>query len=291
MKINSETRLLGLLGSPSKHSLSPVIQNFFIRHYGLNCVYLSFEPDPEDLDSAFFGARDLDFIGLNVTMPFKDRIYNLVDSTEGPASVFKAVNTVKFLKVGKLSTGFSTDGEGVIKTLEDRGFDWEDKNCLIIGAGGAAKSAVFSISKKPVNTINVYDIEVQKTITLINMIGEDDKIKAIKDINKVNSSIYKSIDLVMNCTPVGMNGGNGISPALPIPGHWNLKGKTVFEMAYKPVVTDFLKKALSDGALTVINGIEMLINQAAFSFKIWFDILPEENVIKSVKEKILKLWN
>ena len=148
--IDSKTGLLGLFGNPSRHSLSPIIQNHLLKYYGLNYVYLSFEPETEKLGEAFKGAVDLGFHGLNVTMPFKEKIIGLLDKTSGNASIIDAVNTIKIFHDISSSEGFNTDGDGVIKSLDDKGFNrWDDAECLILGAGGAARSAIFSILSKP----------------------------------------------------------------------------------------------------------------------------------------------
>ena len=97
MNIDSKTGLLGLFGNPSRHSLSPIIQNFFLSEYGKNCVYLSFEPDSINLKDVFYRSKKPWFTGINVTMPFKEDVFKLVDTADEAATVFRAVNTVKFL--------------------------------------------------------------------------------------------------------------------------------------------------------------------------------------------------
>ena len=243
----------------------------------------------------------------------------MVDKTLGAAAIIKAINTIKFLEEEKTAIGFSTDGDGVIKSLEDKKFSWYGKNCLILGAGGAAKSAVYSILQKNVSKIFIYDIVEEKLQQLIKIFkynldknsgndknipetkgklksinikkqirkkGVDEKIIVLADLRDIESS-FDSIDLIMNCTPVGMDAGNN-KDLIPVLEYWNLKNKFIFDMVYKPVETKFLKKAKKEGASEIINGVDMLVNQAVYSFKIWFDIMPEEKIIKQVKEKILK---
>lgn len=292
MKINSKTRLLGLFGNPSKHSLSPAIQNFFLSEYGQNCVYLSFEPESSNLKVSFNGAKSLSFIGINVTMPFKEDVFKLADMADEAASVFKAVNTVKFLdeEGSNKAVGYSTDGAGVIKSLEDKDFSWNEKRCLVLGAGGAAKSAVYSIFQKPVKEIFVFDILPEKTDYMLELLGNPQKIRPLKRLADIEEEL-NGIDLIINCTPAGMDTGNieNIN-LLAVPDHWNLKDKYVFDMVYKPFNTRLIKKAEREGAAEIIPGIEMLINQAAFSFKIWFDIMPDERLLKEIKDELVKLW-
>jgi shikimate dehydrogenase len=292
MKIDSKTEVLGLFGNPSKHSLSPVIQNFFLSEYGKNCVYLSFEPDSINLKEAFTGAKNLRFIGLNVTMPFKEDVFRLVDTTDAAATVFKAVNTVKFLpeENNMAAIGYSTDGAGVIKSLEDKKFLWKGEKCLILGAGGAAKSAVYSILQKPVEEIFVFDILPGKTDFLFELLGKPKKIKPLIRLSDIEERLNE-IGLIINCTPAGMDTGSVDNINLPaVPGHWSLKDKFVFDMVYKPFNTKLIKKARADGAAEVIPGIDMLINQAAFSFKIWFEVMPGERLLKEIKNELVKSW-
>lgn len=292
MKISSNTRLLGLFGNPSRHSLSPLIQNTFIEHYGMDCAYLVFEPSADTLKKAFFGAMELGFIGLNITMPFKEEIFGLLNSSEGPASFFKAVNTVKFMQHKSIATGYSTDGEGVIKSLEDACFDLEGKSCIVIGAGGAAKSAIYAMLSRPVESVYLFDIDRQKPVLIENLFKSKGKIKIIKDINKIEEKFINSIDLIINCSPAGMKIKGIESGALAVPASWNLKNKAVFDMVYEPLMTPLVKKAENDGAKTIVKGLEMLINQAAYSFYIWFGIMPGQDVIKEIKNNIVKkIWN
>ncbi len=288
MKIDSKTGILGLFGNPSRHSLSPIIQNFFLSEYGKNCVYLSFEPGSINLKESFTGAKNLRFVGLNVTMPFKEDVFKLVDSADEAATVFRAVNTVRFLPDNNKAIGYSTDGAGVIKSLEDKKFLWKGKKCLLLGAGGAAKSAAYSILQKPSEEIFVFDLLPEKTDQLFELLGKPKKIKPLKNLTDIDERLNE-IDLIINCTPAGMNTGNIDNTDLPaVPDHWSLKDKFVFDMVYKPFNTKLIEKARSDGAAEVIPGIEMLINQAAFSFKIWFETMPEERFLKEIKNELVK---
>jgi shikimate dehydrogenase len=313
MKIDPKTRLLGLFGNPAGHSLSPLVHNLLIDYYGLNYIYLSFEPDIKNLKNAFNAAKNLDFKGLNITMPFKEEIMDHIQKLSLTSSVIGSANTIRFEYPEKISHGHSTDGDGVVKSLEEKGFEWKNKNCLILGAGGAAKSAIFSIINKPVKQIFLYNVRKKRAIDLVenfkinikNIIKKginnknnknllkipdnkiiENKIVLVSDINKIGNKL-DVIDLIINCTPLGMD-LKDLKDLLPLPENWVLKNKFVFDMVYKPLETALLKKAKREKAASLINGIDMLINQGAYSFKFWFGIMPEEKVIKKAKEKIKK---
>jgi shikimate dehydrogenase len=283
---DSNTRLLGLFGNPARHSFSPKIQNYFISQYKKNSLYVVFEPNVNNLEQAFIGTRNLEFIGLNVTMPFKEKIFNLVDQTDKVASFIKAVNTVKFIKdkvsSGSISIGYNTDVPGFIKSLDDKNFRWTDKKCLIIGAGGVAKSAVYGVNQKKAGKIYIYDIIKDKALELINIFKKINNIEVVENLEELNSEI-RDIDLIVNCSPAGMNmeSKKELKKIMPVPSKWNLKDKFIFDMVYDPLETKFIQKARKEGAI-IVAGIDMLINQAAQSFKIWFNILPATDEIKKV---------
>ncbi len=133
--INSNTKAVALIGNPSRHSLSPKIQNYFIENYNINAAYLVFEFPESNLKEAFYGAEKLGFKGLNVTMPYKEDVYKMVRKLDKSAYLTKSVNTVKFLEKSHLSIGYNTDVDGFLKSLKDKNFDWKNKVCIVIGAG------------------------------------------------------------------------------------------------------------------------------------------------------------
>src|SRR3989304_8661114 len=201
---DSNTRLLGLFGNPARHSLSPQIQNYFISQNKKNCFYMVFEPTENNLEQAFIGTRNLEFIGLNVTMPFKEKIFNLVDQADKVASFIKAVNTVKFIQdkvsSGSISIGYNTDVYGFMRSLDDKNFVWTGKKCLVVGAGGVAKSTVYGLSQKEVGKIFIYDIVPDKTLKLVNIFNKVSSIEVIESLDELKNEI-ETIDLIINCSP------------------------------------------------------------------------------------------
>lgn len=279
--INPNTKVIALIGNPVKHSLSPKIQNYLIKKYKKDSIYVAFEFPQENLKEAFNGVKKLGFIGLNVTMPYKEEVFRLVDKTDRASDIIKSVNTVKFDKKDGISIGFNTDVEGFIKSLEDKKFPWSGSRCLVIGAGGSAKSSIYGIIKKKVQDIYVYNRTKEKVKRIIkNFKGIGGKeIKILSDISDIDEAIDK-VNLIVNCTPLGMDIGS-YKDLMPIPGNWNLKKKYVFDMVYNPRETRLIKKAKKEGSV-IITGMDMLINQAVFSFKVWFGIMPNINVIKEI---------
>lgn len=278
--LDPDTKILGVLGNPVKHSFSPIIHNIFLKSNGINAHYYSFEIQEDDIGNVIKGALALGFLGFNVTMPFKETVIGFLDEIDADVEKIGSVNTIRFYHDRKISKGFNTDGAGLIRSIENSCFEWEGKKVLIIGAGGAAKSAIYSILKKPVKKIMLYNRTYSKALGLFQRFSKnaDNKIEVLKNL-KIKDDAVKKIDMVINCTPLGMKGVHG--KELPIPHHWDLKGKTVFDMVYYPIDTCLLKKAKNDGAKT-IKGIDMLLNQAVQSFYLWFGVRPATEQVREV---------
>lgn len=282
--IGPDTKIIALIGNPVRHSLSPGIHNYFIKKYSFNSVYLAFEVKEENLKEAFTGARRLGFLGLNVTMPFKEKVFRLIDRADPAAKVIKSINTVKFDNKKGISEGFNTDVAGFMRSLDDKSFKWGISSCLVIGAGGAARGAVYGMLRKKVRRIWIYNRDAARAKKIINDMGDEGagKIRVLEKIDGLKNEIG-GIGLIVNCTPLGMD-IKSYKRLIPVPETWNLEGKFVFDMVYNPVETLLLKKAKKEGA-AAIDGIDLLVNQAAESFKIWFGIMPETEYIEEIKKQ------
>ena len=215
--IGSNTKVIALIGNPVKHSLSPKIQNYFISKYSRDAVYLSFEIKREDIREAFNGAKKLGISGLNVTMPYKEEVFRLIDNPDNVSSIIKSVNTIKFNHKEDISEGFNTDAGGFLISLDQKKFKWTGSRCLVIGAGGAARSAIYGLLQKKVKRIFIYNRTAGKITRIIKDLKSEgsEKIKALNGFDKINDEI-KNIDLIVNCTPVGMDTGPK-KDMLPVP--------------------------------------------------------------------------
>jgi shikimate dehydrogenase len=279
--ISPNTKIIALIGNPVKHSLSPKIQNYLIRKYEKDSIYITFEFPQKNLKAAFNGAKKLGFFGLNITMPYKEEVFRLVDETDKASDIIKSVNTVKFDKKEGISIGFNTDVEGFIKSLDDKNFSWSGSRCLVIGAGGSAKSSIYGILKKKVQDIYVYNRTKEKVKRIVKNFKDigGKKIRILSDISDIDDVIDR-VNLIVNCTPLGMD-IESYKDSMPIPEKWNLKKKYIFDMVYNPRETKLIKKAKKEGSV-IVTGMDMLINQAVFSFRVWFGIMPDINVIKEI---------
>ena len=278
-KISGWTEIYALVGYPAKHSLSPFIHNYFFKKYNMDAAYLSFEVMPEDFKVALDGCSKLGISGINLTMPFKEDAIKYIGQLNDGSAAAGSVNTIKFNKNERVLEGFNTDIPGFIKSLDDHGFDWKKSVCLVIGAGGSAKSIAFALQENKAERIYIHNRNSAKALEIKSLLDKTDSggIIVVDDLNQVQVS---EIDLIINCTPIGMKQDlQKENTLIPVPGSWNLKNKFIFEMVYNPVITPFIKKAICDGS-EVIYGTEMLLNQAAFSFEIWTGIFPDLKYLK-----------
>ncbi len=269
-EINGNTKICGLLGYPISHTKSPQLHNKWIRQYNKNGVYIPFQMC--HLDKSFFDFLRFNdnILGLNVTIPYKQEVIEFLDDISEEVNYIKAVNTI-LKKEGKL-IGYNTDYKGFVKPLFDLGF--KSGNILLIGAGGASYAVYYSL-------INFLKIE---HLFLINRTREKAEILAssfnfgnVSIIDKISQDLLNSCSLIINTTSLGMG---KLADKMPFDlfGCENLcftDKQIVYDLIYNPAETLLLKKAKQDGA-KVINGMPMLIEQAKYSFEIWFGVYPDE---------------
>ncbi|MFQ5891936.1 MAG: shikimate dehydrogenase [Candidatus Methanofastidiosia archaeon] len=258
--IDSETRLLCLLGKPVIHSKSPYLHNSLIKKYNLNVVYLAFKVF--DFEIAVSCLKALNFLGANITLPFKSDVLEFLDSIDDDARTSGAVNTV--LNKNEKLYGFNTDVYGIRKSLKVR-----DKKVLILGAGGGARAACVALKENEIVVVNRDFRRAKELEKNFNCRAE-----AFKNLNLV----VRESDVVVNATPVGMYPNSDISL---IPKEFLKKEHTVFDMIYNPKMTKLLKDANAVGAKT-ISGVEMFLHQGLKSFEIWTGIFPDTEFAEKV---------
>jgi 3-dehydroquinate dehydratase/shikimate dehydrogenase len=249
-QVDAATRIYGVAGDPIEHSLSPVIMNTALRRENFNGVYLPLHT--KTLKDLIHCVRGIPLHGLSITMPYKQAILPHLDNTDAHTAQVGACNTVVRGAEGKLY-GFNTDITGVIRPLEQR-LSIEKARVLVLGAGGAARAAVFGLRERGAEVwiLNRTSVKAQK-------LARQAKAKTIKraDLRKI------SFDVIINATPVGM----GNTRDCPLRDE-EIQAKVVFDMVYDPVETHLLQVARSKG-FAVIPGVEMFVQQAARQFEIW----------------------
>jgi 3-dehydroquinate dehydratase/shikimate dehydrogenase len=249
-QVDAATRVYGVVGDPIEHSLSPVIMNTALRRENVNGVYLPLHA--KTLKDLLHCVREIPLHGLSITMPYKQAILPHLDNTDAHTTKIGACNTVVRGQDGKLY-GFNTDVAGIIRPLEQR-LSIEGAKVLVLGAGGAARAAVFGLKERgaEVWVLNRTAVKGQK-------LARQAKAHSIKraDLRKT------AFDVIINATPVGM----GNTRDCPLKDE-EIQARLVFDMVYDPVETHLLRMARSKG-IAVIPGVEMFVQQAARQFEIW----------------------
>src|SRR5699024_8304521 len=203
MNINWETGLYCIIGNPINKSLSPDIHNYFFKINNLNDIYLSFNVEEQNIENLIMGLKSLNVKGFNVTITHKIEIINYMDEITKGGKLLGAVNTV--INAGGKLIGDNTDGKGFIKALKDEKVKVEEKEVLIIGAGGAAHAISISLAINGVKKITILNKKKEKAKILKKKINENfkDVIVNYDSISNFNTDVFNS-DIVINCTSVGM---------------------------------------------------------------------------------------
>ena len=269
---------LFVIGKPINHSLSPLIHNFWIKKYQIDLEYKKMEVDKHTLPSLIEKVRRREITGLNVTLPYKKNIIKYIDEISYTAKDTGAINTI-FLKKNKVY-GENTDGIGFTRSLEKQTeFNFNNKSIYILGAGGASYGIISELIKKKVQTIYIANRTKQKTIQLINYFKSKDQDLCLKFADWEDLSPGSDVDLIINTTSFGMMENEFIKININ-----NLKDTLMLvDIIYNPKETKLLKFFRKNGFFCM-NGLSMLIEQAAVSFELWFNISLGNKDIEEVKK-------
>lgn len=267
MQINSKTILTGLFASPSSHSVSPIIHNNAFEKLGLNFAYLSFEVNKDNLKDAVKSIKTLNMRGVNLSMPNKKEVIRYLDEISETAELSQSVNTI--VNDNGILKGYSTDGKGFFKSLEEEKIFMKDKNITILGTGGASIAIISQAVFEGIKNIFVFkrdkNWEEQKKI-LDNIASKTNcniELNSLEDKNILKRKIEES-DLLINATSAGMK--ENIS--LIEDKNFFRRDLIVSDIIYNPSKTKLLQIAEKEGC-KIINGIGMLLYQGALSFELW----------------------
>lgn len=268
------TGLIGLIGYPLGHSLSPVFQQAALDHYGIKFNYELWPTPPSALPSLVSRIRDLGYLGANVTIPHKIEVMQLIDEIDDVAKTIGAVNTIVH-KQEKL-IGYNTDAFGFLKPLlEMANFDPAGARVLLLGAGGVARSVCYALINAGIDHLilanrtvsNAESLALQSQRFLSGSRKIDVCAVALSD-TKLNEYV-KSSDLIINATSIGMMHSNSEQESL-LTSKQISEDSLVYDLVYNPKETKLLRNAKQAGART-LEGIPMLVYQGAESFELWFE--------------------
>ena len=264
-QLDAATKVYGVVGNPIKHSLSPVMMNTAFRRETVNGVFLALQTGR--INDLLNLVREIPISGLAVTMPFKEEILKHLERTDPLSEKVGACNTVVRSQDGKLY-GFNTDVAAVVRPLERR-LQLKGAKILVLGAGGAARAAVFGLKDKGAEVFIL-----NRTAEAAQKLARQAKAKTFKrdQLSKT------SFDVIINATPSGMH---GVKPQSILEAK-EINARIVFDLVYNPIDTPFVRMAREKG-IPVITGVEMFVHQGARQFEIWTGKpAPEEEMLRVV---------
>lgn len=260
--ISGTTRSAGVIGLPIRHSLSPSIFNAAFAASGLDWAYLAFEVPDGAAGLAMAGVRALGLEGVSVTMPHKAAVISALDELTDDAEALGAVNCVA--RRGTTLVGHNTDGAGFVDALRiDEGLDPAGRSFAVVGAGGAARAVVRALRGAGASAIVVLNRSADAAEQAIALAGPVGRVGSAEEVG--------AVDVVVNATPLGMGvvvTREGEPEPMPVDPVLLGAGQVLVDLIYHPATTPLAEAARAAGVHTV-NGLGMLIHQAAHAFRVW----------------------
>ena len=262
--ISGHTRIVGIFGDPIAHTRSPIMQNAAFRAHHLPYVYVPFLVHPSGLAKAAQAIRAYNLVGVNVTVPHKERIVRYLDSLSAEAELCGAVNTV--VNRDGILFGDNTDGRGFLVSLQERGFSPHGREVIIVGAGGSTRAVLVSLICAGSARITIANRTIAKAQALVRAYGTLGKTQlAAVSLDRLQESLLlKNAALVINCTSVGLQA----EPFLPLAFSATPRNCLFYDLLYRPELTSFLRQART-ARRSGIDGRRMLLHQGALAFSLW----------------------
>ena len=263
-----------IIGDPIKHSLSPTLHNYWFKKYKIQADYSLLQVHEKDLESVIAKIRNKELSGINVTLPFKQKIIKFVDKLINDANLTNSVNTV-YLDNSNTIVGENTDVFGLQAAYLKEIVNAEKKKALVIGAGGVSPSVIFSLQKSKITNVSIANRTLDKSIFLK---------KRFNFLNILEWETFKKklneFDIIINATSLGLKGGQDFDFHFD-----NVKDSSIYiDTIYNPIETKTLK-FLKNNKIKTFGGLDMLIYQGQKSFYLWHKINPE------IDEELVQLLN
>jgi len=268
--ITGKTSFIALIGNPVSHSLSPIMQNAALQYLGLDLIYIAIPCREKDLKLVLSSLKRINCQGLNITIPYKEKVFEICDEVSPIAEKLKAINTLK-LNSKKEWIATNTDVDGFIYPLKN--LNLAKKQSIVLGSGGAARSVIQGLIDLNFSTISVVSRNRSSIDKLIKNFGNQITIQGVLNNDIQAHKLIKKADLIVNTTPVGMKTGTNEENTLPYgETFWrSLNSETiVYDLIYNPAPTHLLKFCANKGCMT-IDGLQMLVAQGIKSLSFWTD--------------------
>jgi shikimate dehydrogenase len=258
------------------------MHNAAFAQLGMDWAYVAYRVEPERVADALRGLVALGMVGLNVTIPHKQAAAELVDDLDPAARALQSVNTLH--NVGGKLKGYSTDGPGFVRSVEETGTSLPGKVVTLIGAGGSARAVAYALVSAGVAALTLAARRPQKAEEVAAMVSEHTG-RAVGVVDLASAAareIVRGSDLVIDSTSVGMHPNVDVPPV--VPADWLRPGQRVCDLTYNPRETCLLKAARAAGAYT-LDGTGMLVHQGAIAFELWTGV---EAPVETMREALLK---
>jgi len=273
----SEPDKYAVIGHPISHSKSPVIHSLFGEQTGESIAYEAIDLPPDELNTGITRFIALGGRGMNVTVPHKQDVIELMDSLTLRAEVAGAVNTITKLEDGTLQ-GDNTDGIGLVRDLRDNlGLDLENMRILVLGAGGAARGILASLAELRPDELMCANRRLERALTIRDELADIGRISArsFEELAEEETEVGQ-FDLVINATSAGLEG-----KVAPFPENIVTPDTICYDLSYSMKDTPFITWANAHGCKKAVQGWGMLVEQAAESFYIWRDVRPETGDVRA----------
>ena len=275
-KIDGKTKILGVIGNPIQHTLSPVIHNTLCELMGINAVYVPIHVE-NDIEVAVNGLYASSVSGLNITVPYKQDVMKALKGIDPLAEKIGAVNTLVPDDGGY--KGYNTDMPGLYRALCRQGVDPDGKEAIVIGAGGASRAVCMMLVTYGTSKIYLINRSFDKAEKIAELSSKIIPVR-LSDCNSIPEGSY----LMFQCTSLGLKEEDGL---LIDDDSFYEKAEFGYDLIYNPPETPFIKKLKQNG-VPCDNGLSMLLYQAVIAFEYWFDLTVPENIVEKVWNKLKK---
>ncbi|MCK4536456.1 MAG: shikimate dehydrogenase [Desulfuromonadales bacterium] len=281
--LSGRTKVVGLLGDPVAHSLSPTMQNAALQSAAIDAVYVPFHVTAADLDSAIDGIRRLGLVGVNLTIPHKEAAVSFVDELDADAQVVGSINTI-VNRDGRL-IGYNTDGPGLLRALQgELDFDAKGKKVLLLGAGGACRAAIVALGRAGTDWIGIANRAGERAARVVSEFESvlSGTILAAFTLDEgLLDKVPDKVDLLINTTSVGLQQETFAFPV----ENCVRAGGGVYDMVYGRRLTPLVQNALSRD-LQAADGLGMLAAQGELAFSLWFGQKSPLGVMRKALQKV-----
>lgn len=281
--ISGKAKVCGLIANPVEHSLSPMMQNFYAEKTGVDFVYVPFHVKHEDIGAAITGAYALNLAGMNVSVPHKQHVIPYLSHMDDDARAIGAVNTLVRTEDGY--KGCNTDSAGLHRAMREAGIAIKGQDCILIGAGGAAKAAAYLLVKEGARIVYILNRDAGRAQALAEEFntrfsGQSLVPMALSDYGKIPAGSY----LAIQSTSVGMDPAVDSAPIEDPAFYQNIH--TGVDIIYTPMKTRFMQYVTEAGGKTM-NGLTMLLYQGIAAFELWNpQVKVSDEVIAQAKERM-----